>query len=174
MIFSPLPLAGAFLVEIEPRHDDRGLFARTYCSQEFASHGLPSFVQCNTSFNSRRGTLRGLHFQAEPRPEGKLVRCTRGAIFDVMVDLRRASPTYRKWYGAELTEDNRTALFIPAGFAHGFQTLQDNCEIFYQMSEYYDGSLARGVRWNDPSLAISWPILPPIMSDRDASYPDIT
>lgn len=175
MNFVALPLKGAVLVEIEPRVDERGLFARTYCEHEFAAHGLPSsFVQCNTSFNASRGILRGLHFQAEPRPEAKLVRCTRGAIFDVVVDLRPGSSTYRKWYGAELTADNRKALFIPAGFAHGFQTLEDNCEVFYQMTEFYDAGLARGVRWNDPSLGINWPILPPITSDRDARYPDLT
>jgi dTDP-4-dehydrorhamnose 3,5-epimerase len=175
MKFLALPLKGAFLVEIEPRVDERGLFARTYCENEFKAHGLPSsFVQCNTSFNASRGILRGLHFQAEPRPEAKLVRCTRGAIFDVIVDLRRDSPTYAKWYGAELTADNRTALFIPVGYAHGFQTLEDNSEVFYQMSEFYDGNLARGVRWNDPSLGISWPIVPPTMSERDARYPDLS
>jgi len=175
MKFLALPLKGAFLLEIEPRVDERGLFARTYCEDEFKAHGLPSsFVQCNTSFNASRGILRGLHFQAEPRPEAKLVRCTRGAIFDVIVDLRLDSPTYAKWYGADLTADNRKALFIPVGFAHGFQTLEDNSEVFYQMSEFYDGNLARGVRWNDPSLGISWPILPPTMSDRDARYPDWT
>jgi len=175
MNFVALPLKGAVLVEIEPRVDERGIFARTYCEHEFAAHGLPSsFVQCNTSFNTSRGILRGLHFQAKPRPEAKLVRCTRGAIFDVIVDLRPDSATHGKWYGAELTADNRKALFIPVGFAHGFQTLEDNCEVFYQMTEFYDGNLARGVRWNDPSLGIRWPILPPIMSDRDARYPDLT
>jgi dTDP-4-dehydrorhamnose 3,5-epimerase len=175
MKFLALPLKGAFLIEIEPRVDERGLFARTYCEGEFKAHGLPSsFVQCNTSFNANRGILRGLHYQAEPRPEAKLVRCTRGAIFDVIVDLRPDSPTYARWYGAELTADNRKALFIPVGFAHGFQTLEDNSEVFYQMSEFYDGNLARGVRWNDPSLGISWPILPPTMSDRDARYSDLT
>ena len=175
MNFVAAPLKGAFLIEIEPRVDERGLFARTYCEHEFAAHGLPSsFVQCNTSFNSSRGILRGLHFQAEPRPEAKLVRCTRGAVFDVIVDLRRDSPTYGKWHGAELTADNRKALFVPVGFAHGFQTLEDNCEVFYQMTEFYDDNLARWVRWNDPFLGIRWPIVPPTTSDRDARYPDLT
>jgi dTDP-4-dehydrorhamnose 3,5-epimerase len=174
MKFLALPLEGAFLVEIEARVDERGLFARTYCEDEFKAHGLPSsFVQCNTSFNASRGILRGLHYQTEPRPEAKLVRCTRGAIFDVIVDLRPDSPTYGRWYGAELTADNRKALFIPVGFAHGFQTLEDNSEVFYQMSEFYDGNLARGVRWNDPSFGISWPIVPPMISKRDARYPDL-
>src|SRR4051794_37075023 len=155
MIFTELQLKGAFLVEIEPRPDDRGLFARTYCEREFADHGLPTrFVQCNTSLNSLRGTLRGMHFQVEPRPEAKLVRCTQGAIFDVIVDLRRDSATFKKWYGVELTADNRKALFIPFDLAHGFQTLVEGSEVLYQMSEFYEQTLARGVRWNDPAFAI--------------------
>jgi dTDP-4-dehydrorhamnose 3,5-epimerase len=173
MIFTELQLKGAFLVEIEPRPDDRGLFARTYCEREFADHGLPTrFVQCNTSLNSLRGTLRGMHFQVEPRPEAKLVRCTQGAIFDVIVDLRRDSATFKKWYGVELTADNRKALFIPFDLAHGFQTLVEGSEVLYQMSEFYEQTLARGVRWNDPAFAIEWPLPSPILSNRDARYPD--
>jgi dTDP-4-dehydrorhamnose 3,5-epimerase len=173
MKFVALPLSEAFLIEVELRPDDRGGFGRTFCEREFAEHGLPShFVQCNTSFNTRAGTLRGMHIQIEPQPEAKLVRCTRGAIFDVIVDVRRDSPTFRQWYGAELTADNRKALFIPFGFVHGFQTLEENSEVFYHMSEFYEPSLARGYRWNDPAFAIDWPIADPVMSDRDRQYPD--
>jgi dTDP-4-dehydrorhamnose 3,5-epimerase len=174
MIFAALPLSGAFAIDVELHNDDRGSFARTYCKQEFEARGLSAlFVQCNTSYSAHKGTLRGMHFQAEPKPEAKLVRCTRGAAIDVIVDLRPKSPTFCKWVSVELTADNRRAIFVPAGFAHGFQTLVDETEIFYQMSEYYDEGLARGVRWNDPAFAIQWPIEPPILSQRDASFPDL-
>ncbi|NVO17951.1 MAG: dTDP-4-dehydrorhamnose 3,5-epimerase [Rhodoplanes sp.] len=173
MRFEPLGLNGAFRIEIEPRADDRGLFARTYCEEEFAAHGLPTrFVQCNTSFNTRRGTLRGMHYQADPRPEEKLVRCTRGAVYDVIVDLRPESPTFCKWEGFELSADNRRALFVPAGFGHGFQTLADGSEVFYQMSELYVADLARGVRWNDPAFGIVWPLAETIIAPRDAAFAD--
>lgn len=169
----PTKLAGVFIVEPRANADERGLFARTYDASVFAAAGLPvSWPQCNTSFNHLCGTLRGLHYQAEPKGEPKLVRCTRGAVFDVAVDVRPDSSTRHQWIGVELSADNRRALFIPAGFAHGFLTLEDKSEIFYQMGETYDASLARGVRWNDPAFQIAWPIEAAIISARDASYPD--
>ncbi|WP_420100951.1 dTDP-4-dehydrorhamnose 3,5-epimerase [Bosea sp. (in: a-proteobacteria)] len=173
MIFRSTPIPGAFVVDIEPRADDRGMFARTMCRDEFAKAGLPSdFVQMNISVNRRRNTLRGMHYQAEPHPEGKLVRCTRGAIFDAFVDLRPNSPTLGRWFGTELTQDNSRALYVPCGCAHGFQTLVDDSDVLYAMSESYHPDLARGVRWNDPAFAIRWPLSDPLMSERDASYPD--
>lgn len=173
MVFEETRLGGAWLVKIEPRADNRGLFARTFCTDEFIAHGLPaSFVQCNVSYNATLGTLRGMHFQREPRPEGKLVRCTGGAIWDVIVDLRKDSPTYCRWQGFELTAENRDALYIPGGFAHGFQTLTPGTEVFYQMTEFYVPELAAGVRWNDPAFGIEWPIPDPVLSDRDRSYED--
>ncbi len=175
MRFEPLALAGAYLIEVEARADDRGLFARTYCEQEFAAQGLVTgFVQCNTSYNKRRGTLRGMHYQADPSPEVKLVRCTSGAIHDVLVDLRPDSPTFLGWCGADLTAQDRRALYVPIGFAHGFQTLEDDTEVFYQMSGFYAPDLARGVRWNDPVFGIEWPIAAPHLSRRDTEYPDFT
>ena len=171
--FIPTDLAGLMIVAIEAREDERGLFARTFCRDEFRAAGLPDvFVQCNISFNAHAGTLRGMHFQAEPYEEEKLVRCTVGAIFDVSVDLRPGSATYGRWQGVELTQTNRRALFVPGGFAHGFVTLTDGAEVFYQMSTPYVAEAARGVRWNDPAFAIKWPIANPILSERDASYPD--
>jgi dTDP-4-dehydrorhamnose 3,5-epimerase len=173
MRFTETRLAGAFLVEIEPRVDARGHFARTFCREEFARAGLPiDFPQCNLSFNDRRATLRGMHYQADPHPEGKLVRCTRGAIRDVIVDLRPGSPTFRQWIAVDLTQDNASALYVPVGFAHGFQTLCDRSEVLYQMTEVYHPGLARGVRWNDPAFGIEWPLADPILSERDAAYPD--
>jgi dTDP-4-dehydrorhamnose 3,5-epimerase len=173
MRFRTTPLAGLFVVEVEKREDERGYFARTFCTEEFAAAGLPtSFPQCNTSFNQRLGTLRGLHYQDAPFPEAKLVRCTRGAIFDVAVDLRPNSSTRCQGFGTTLTADNATMLFIPEGFAHGFQTLEDATEVFYQMGESYRGDLARGVRWNDPAFGIKWPIPAPMLSPRDSGYPD--
>jgi dTDP-4-dehydrorhamnose 3,5-epimerase len=169
----PTKLAGAFIVEATAHADERGLFARTYDASVFADAGLPTtWPQCNTSFNHRRGTLRGLHYQADPKGEPKLVRCTRGAVFDVAVDLRDDSDTRHQWVGAELSADNRRALFIPTGFAHGFLTLEDQSEVFYQMGETYDAALARGARWNDPAFQIEWPIAVTVISARDASYPD--
>ena len=173
MIITQTPLKPACLIDIKPACDERGYFARTFCQDEFARHGLPGgFVQCSLSFNRRRGTLRGLHYQAEPCPEGKLVRCTRGAIFDVMLDLRRSSPSYCRWFGVELSADNARAVYIPPGFAHGFQTLSDDAELFYQMTAAYLPELARGARWNDPAFAIAWPLADPILSPRDAGFPD--
>jgi dTDP-4-dehydrorhamnose 3,5-epimerase len=169
--FESTPLAGAMLIEIEPVEDERGFFARSFCQQEFRRHGLdPAIVQCNVSWNRRRGTLRGLHYQAAPHEEVKIVRCTRGVIWDVIVDLRETSPTRFKWLGVELTGQSHRALYVPKGFAHGFQTLADDTEVFYQMSESYRAELARGVRWNDPKLVIDWPLPDPILSERDRGY----
>jgi dTDP-4-dehydrorhamnose 3,5-epimerase len=174
MRFTETALAGVVVVEIEPHADDRGHFARTFCREEFARAGLPvDFPQCNLSFNARRGTLRGMHWQADPHPEGKLVRCTRGAIRDVLVDIRPESPTFRRWVAVELTEDNATAVFVPPGYAHGFQTLVDRSEVLYHMTEVYHPGLARGARWNDPAFGIDWLIADPILSPRDAAYPDL-
>ncbi len=173
MIFTETPLTGAYLIDLERREDERGFFARSWCQEEFSRHGLETrLVQCNISFNMRRGTLRGMHYQAEPYPEAKLVRCTMGAIYDVIIDLRPASPTFKKWFGVELTAENRRALYVPVGFAHGFQTLVDNSEVFYQMSEFFHPECARGVRWNDPCFGIVWPVNPPILSRRDQCYED--
>jgi len=172
--FIPTDLAGAYVIEPDKMEDERGFFARTFCRDEFAAHGLHRvFVQCNVSFNARKGTLRGLHFQAQPHEEAKLVRCTRGAIYDVIVDIRRKSPTFKRWGAFELSAKNHRMLYAPEGFAHGFQTLEDNCEVFYQMSEMYHSGLARGVRWNDPAFAIRWPVADPFVSQRDAHYPDL-
>jgi dTDP-4-dehydrorhamnose 3,5-epimerase len=166
-------LRGLFLVEVTPHADDRGLFARVYDEDVFRSAQLHcDWPQSSVSFNAARGTLRGLHHQADPHPEPKLVRCARGRIFDVAVDIRAASPTYRKWFGVELSADLRNALYIPAGFAHGFVTLEDASEVHYQIGERYRSELARGLRWNDPAFAITWPIEPQVMSERDAAYPD--
>src|SRR5919199_3217742 len=148
MIFTETKLKGAFLIEPEPRADERGFFARTWCQREFEAHGLRTrWVQCNISFNKKKGTLRGMHYQLAPYAEAKLVRCTRGAIYDVIIDLRYDSPTFKQWQALNLTADNRQMLFIPEGFAHGFQTLDDDTEVFYQMSEFYAPDCAKGVRW---------------------------
>ncbi len=173
MKISKTRLPGVMLVEISPNADERGLFARTFDAETFTAAGLPTvWPQCNTSWNAHRGTLRGLHFQADPKPEPKLVRCTRGAVFDVAVDLRPDSPSYCGWVGAELTAEDRNALYIPPGCAHGFLTLEDGAEVFYQMGESYVPELARGVRWNDPAFAIDWPFAPVVLGERDAGYPD--
>jgi dTDP-4-dehydrorhamnose 3,5-epimerase len=173
--FVPTPLAGAFVIELDMLEDERGHFARTFDAQEFERHGLdPAVVQCNTSFNARAGTLRGMHYQAEPEGEAKLVRCTRGAIFDVIVDLRPGSDTYREWFGAELTADNGRMLYVPVGFAHGFQTLVDESEVHYQMSHHYVPGQARGVRFDDPAFGIEWPLTDLIVSDRDRQFPDFS
>ena len=172
MRFAPSALQGLVVVEPQPTEDERGSFARVFCMEEFAAAGLPTaFPQCNVSVNRRRGTLRGLHWQDEPHPEGKLVRCTRGAIWDVAVDLRPDSPTFHRWLGFELTAANGRALYIPPGFAHGFQTLEEDTEVFYQMTESYRSGLARGARWNDPAFGIAWPLPDPILSPRDAAHP---
>jgi dTDP-4-dehydrorhamnose 3,5-epimerase len=173
VIFVPTPLAGAFIVDIERHSDDRGSFARTWCSREFAKMGLDKeLAQCNASYNRRRGTLRGMHWQASPHGEVKLVRCTRGAIWDAIIDLRPDSPTYMAHFGVDLTAESGRALYIPEGMAHGFVTLEDDCEVSYQMSQFYEPDAGRGVRWNDPAFGIQWPIADPILHPRDAAYPD--
>ncbi len=172
MKFVETPLAGAYVLELERLEDERGFFARTWCAEELAGHGLEARIaQCNLSSNRRRGTLRGMHYQAAPHQEAKIVRCIRGAIYDVIVDLRHGSPTMRRWTSVELTADNRRALYVPKDFAHGFQTLTDDAEVFYEMSTPYAPGFGRGVRWNDPALAIEWPLGDPILSERDCGYP---
>jgi dTDP-4-dehydrorhamnose 3,5-epimerase len=171
--FVPTSVDGVLLVEIERREDERGFFARTWCADELAHHGLDAALsQCSISYNRVRGTLRGLHYQSAPHEEAKLVRCTRGRIFDVAVDLRPESPTFRRWTGHELTAENRAALYVPKGCAHGFQTLEDDAEVLYMISTPYVPAAARGVRWNDPAFAIAWPLAEPILSDRDRQYED--
>jgi dTDP-4-dehydrorhamnose 3,5-epimerase len=172
------PLPGAYVVELEPLRDERGWFARTFDAAVFTEMGLnPAVVQCNTSFNELAGTLRGMHYQAEPHGEPKLVRCTRGAVFDVLVDLRPESPAFRRWFGLELRAGGTASLFAPRGVAHGFQTLEDVSEVHYQMGAPYVPGAARGVRWDDPAFGIEWPEPPPagrVMSNRDAGYADFT
>ncbi len=175
MIFTGLQLQGAFTIDPEALEDERGFFARTWCHREFEAHGLnPRLVQCSISFNKKRGTLRGMHYQVKPYQEAKLVRCCRGAIYDVIIDLRPDSLTFKRWQAFELTADSRRMLYVPEGFAHGFQTLEDKTEVFYQMSEFYAPECARGLRWNDPAFGIRWPSGDLIISERDRSYPDFT
>ena len=175
MIFTETKLKGAFIVELDRHHDERGYFARTWCKKEFEEHGLNSnLVQCNISLTHRKGTLRGMHCQAEPYGEAKLISCTRGAIYDVMIDLRPDSETYKHWFAFELNRNNHKMLYVPENFAHGFLTLEDNTEVFYQMSEFYHSECAKGVRWNDPSFSIQWPDEVRVISDRDRNYPDFT
>lgn len=172
MKFLRTTLDGLWLVELELREDERGFLARTYCEQEFATHGLNTrWPQCNLTLTRQRGMIRGMHFQADPKPEIKLIRCAAGAIFDVLVDVRRDSPTFGRWEGFELTAQNRRSLYVPGGFAHGFQCLAENCEVFYQMSEFYAPELARGVRFDDPHVDIRWPVTDPILSERDRNLP---
>jgi dTDP-4-dehydrorhamnose 3,5-epimerase len=173
MIFHPTRLPGVFEIHLDPHSDERGFFARSWCRSEFEQHGLnPAIAQCNISFNEKKGTLRGLHYQADPHPEAKLVRCTQGAIYDVALDLRPGSPTFKQWLGVVLSAANRHMLYIPEGCAHGLLTLEDKSEIFYQMSESYHPELSRGVRWNDPAFQVEWPFAPVTMNDRDRTYPD--
>ncbi len=173
MIFTPTPLDGAFVIEPEPAADTRGLFARTWCRRELEARGLETaLAQCSTSFNKRKGTLRGMHYQEAPFAETKIVRCTRGSIHDVVIDLRPASPTFTRHVAVVLTAEDRNALYIPTGFAHGFQTLEDDTEVLYQISEFYSPEHSRGVRWNDPAFLIAWPPDDRTMSERDRSYPD--
>ena len=174
MIFSETRLPGAFTIDPERREDDRGFFARVYCEREFREHGLnPRLVQCSVSFNRRRGTLRGMHFQSAPYEEAKLVRCTRGAVYDVVVDLRPGSPAFRTWVSAELTAENRCMMYVPEGCAHGFQTLHDDTEVFYQMSEFYHPEAGGGIPWNDPAIGIVWPLAEMTLSERDRGYPPL-
>ena len=173
MIFTETRLKGAVLIEPERREDERGFFARSWCRQEFQSHDLnPLAAQCNISFNKKRGTLRGMHYQVAPMAEGKLVRCTRGSIYDVIIDLRPGSPTFRQHMAELLTSDNYKMFYVPEGFAHGFQSLEDDSEVFYQMTQFYSPQHACGVRYNDPAFGIEWPISDPIISERDRNYPD--
>lgn len=173
MIFSPAPLDGVYVIEMEKYQDERGYFARSWCTREFAEHRLDAhLVQCSVSFNHAAGTLRGLHFQVPPHGETKLVRCIRGSLFDVALDLHPHSPTFLKWYGVELTEENGRMLYIPKGFAHGFQTLADATEVLYQISDYYVPEAAHGVRWNDPLFGINWPRTVTTISTRDKEYAD--
>jgi dTDP-4-dehydrorhamnose 3,5-epimerase len=174
--FEETPLRGAWVVELDRHEDERGFFARTFDREEWVGRGMdPTVAQCNTSFNARAGTVRGMHFQADPHGEPKLVRCTRGAIWDAIVDLRPDSSTRRRWFGTELSAANGRALYVPAGMAHGFQTLEDESEVLYMMGHEYVPESARGVRWDDPAFGIEWPDPPPhgrTISERDAAYPD--
>jgi dTDP-4-dehydrorhamnose 3,5-epimerase len=173
MRFIPIDLPDAYLVELDCISDERGFFARTYCQDEFKEKGLDAnLVQCSISYNKVRGTLRGMHFQIAPHAEAKLVRCTRGSIYDVIIDLRPDSQTFTNWFGVELNAENRKSLYVPAGFAHGFITRQDNSEVLYQMSEFFHSECASGVRWNDPAFGIHWPEPVRIISTRDQNYPD--
>ena|SRR2546422_79565 len=173
MHFTETNLRGAFIIEPERLEDERGFFARSWSEREWAAHGLDShLVECNLSFNKKRGTLRGMHFQTAPRGQAKLVRCTMGAAYDVVIDLRNESATFKKWVAVELTAQNRLMLYVPVGFAHGFQTLKDETEIFYQMSEVYAPEYAEGVRWNDPAFQVEWLAQVEVISARDNQYPD--
>lgn len=173
MIFTETELKGAYIIDLERREDERGFFARTLCQQEFEAHGLVArIVQANTSYNKLRGTLRGMHYQRAPFAETKLVRAVRGAIYDVIVDLRPDSPTHMRWIGVELTADNRRALFVPEGFAHGFQTLEDDTDVTYQVSAFYTPGAEGGARYNDPTFDIQWPLPVSVISDKDATWPD--
>ena len=173
MIFNETPLKGAFIIELEKRGDDRGFFARFFCEREYRAHGLnPGIVQINNSFSRSKGTLRGLHYQLAPKAEDKIFRCLRGAIFDAIIDLRRDSPTFLKHFTVELTAENRTMLYIPKGFAHGFMTLADNTETLYLVTEFYSPELERGIRYNDPKFGIRWPLEPAVISDKDRCLPD--
>lgn len=173
MIFLETKLKDAYIIESERLNDERGFFARTWCQREFIKRGINSkLVQCNISFNKKKGTLRGMHYQICPHEEAKLVRCTMGAIYDVIIDLRQDSKTFKQWISVNLTEENRTMLYIPEGFAHGFLTLTDNTEVFYQMAEFFAPEYAKGVRWNDPAFAINWPEKVVVISKRDEQYED--
>ena len=175
MIFTETKLKGAYVIEIEKLKDNRGFFARAWCQNEFKAHGLTSrVVQVNVSSNKKKGTLRGMHYQLSPYEETKLIRCTRGAIYDVIIDLRPSSPTYAQWIGVELTEENYKMLYVPENFAHGFQTLEDDTEVTYQVSQFYMPGSESGIRWNDPAFSIDWPIQVQVISDKDKSWPDYT
>ena len=173
MLFTETKLRGAWIIDLERLEDERGFFARSWCRREFEKHGLnPQLVQCNISFNSHKGTMRGMHYQVKPYEEAKLIRCTTGSIYDVIVDIRPHSPSYKQYLGIALTPENHKMLYVPEGFAHGFLTLEDNTEVFYQMSEFYAPDHARGFRWNDPVFGIEWPANVQVISDRDRDYPD--
>jgi dTDP-4-dehydrorhamnose 3,5-epimerase len=173
MKFEETSLRGAYLIHLEPIKDERGFFARSWCQDEFEKNGLEgNLTQCSISFNTKKSTLRGMHYQTAPHEETKLVRCTRGAMYDVIVDLRSDSPTFKQWFAAELTAENHLMMYVPKGFAHGLQTLEDNTEAFYQISEKYFPQSAAGVRWNDPAFGIKWPMTKPILSQKDCEYAD--
>ena len=173
MIFKETKLDGAYIIELNKLKDERGFFARSWCQKEFEDQGLESrIVQSNVSFNKNKGTLRGMHYQQAPHGETKLIRCTRGALYDVIVDLRPASPTYKQWIGIELTADNYRMLYVPRDFAHGFQTLEDGTEATYHVSEFYTPGAEKGLRWNDPAFQIAWPIEVSVISSKDASWLD--
>lgn len=173
MKFTETKLEGAYIIEIEKLTDDRGFFARSWCQKEFEAHGLTSrVVQTNVSFNRKKGTLRGLHYQLKPNEESKLIRCTRGAIYDVIIDLRPKSPTYKQWIGVKLSDENYTMFFVPENFAHGFQTLKNNTEITYQVSQFFTTGSERGIRWNDPIFGIKWPLEIAVISAKDRDWPD--
>ena len=173
MRFIPALLSGAFIIEMDLLRDHRGFFARSFCRNEFEQQGLVgTFVQCNTSWNEQRGTLRGMHYQRPPHAEVKVIRCTRGAIYDVIVDLRPDSPTYCKWFGLNLSSNDYKMLYVPEGFAHGYQTLEPDTEPFYLVSEFYAPGSEGGARWNDPAFGIEWPLPDPILSEKDQSHPD--
>jgi dTDP-4-dehydrorhamnose 3,5-epimerase len=175
MIFKPLPLSGAYLIELEQFQDVRGFFARAWSDREFEAQGLfGKFVESNVSFSHNKGTLRGMHFQSSPYEQIKLVRCTAGAIYDVIIDLRKDSPTYKQHVGVELTAENRRMLYVPGEFAHGFQTLEPDTEVFYMVSKYYAPESAGGIRWNDPAFKIQWPEDNRTIIERDLSYPDFS
>jgi dTDP-4-dehydrorhamnose 3,5-epimerase len=173
MIFTETPISGAFLIDLEKRGDERGFFARAFCEKEFAAHGLVTqFVQANNSLSALKGTLRGMHYQLAPMAETKLIRCIRGALYDVVLDLRSDSPTFGHSFGAELTAENRTMMYVPKGFAHGFITLVADTEAFYLVDEFYGPAYERGICWNDPRFKISWPLQPSVLSEKDAKHPD--
>lgn len=173
MKFTETPLQGAYLITPELLEDERGFFARSFCRHEFADHGLNvDFVQCNISFNKMKGTLRGMHYQLSPHEEVKLVRCTAGAIYDVIIDLRAESPTFMKWFAVELTIEKYQHLYVPKGFGHGYQTMKDRTEVSYQVSSFYTPSSERGIRWNDPTFGIAWPLSVSLISEKDAAHPD--
>jgi dTDP-4-dehydrorhamnose 3,5-epimerase len=173
MTFTETALAGAFVIKPELIKDERGFFARVWSEKEFGEHGLESrLVECDASFNLKKGTLRGMHYQVAPHAQAKLVSCVRGSIYDVVIDLRRNSPTFKKWVATDLSASNRLMLYVPKALAHGFQTLEDNTEVFYQMSEVYVPESARGVRWNDPAFSIPWPADTRTIVERDQNYPD--
>jgi len=173
MIFQDIKIRGAFEIQVEAKSDERGFFARTWCQEEFEKSGLnPRLVQCSISFNARKGTLRGMHYQADPYADAKLVRCTQGAIYDVVIDLRADSATFKKWIAVELTAEKRNMIYVPEGCAHGFLTMADKSEVLYQMSEIYNPESARGVRWDDPAFQIVWPAKVKVISERDRTYPD--
>ena len=173
MIFKETKLKSAYVIDIEKKIDERGFFARAWCQKEFIDNGLESnLAQVNVSYNKVKGTLRGMHYQIAPYQEVKIVRCTKGAIYDVIIDLRAESPTFKKWIGVELTSDNYRLLYVPEDFGHGFQTLVDNTEITYQVSQFYSPGAERGIRWNDPVLEIDWPLEPSAISDKDKNWPD--